>query len=75
MLTEDILDELLNWKEILQKLRIVNLTHNRILNERRAKNKVEDLKKLGIIVTLWFFIGIFDKNDNWRLMIIPMNHV
>jgi hypothetical protein len=52
MLTEDILDELLNWKEILQKLRIVNLTHNRILNERRAKNKVEDLKKLGIIVTL-----------------------
>ena len=51
-LTEDVFDELLKCKEGLPYLRIVNLTHNRIINEKRAKAKTEDLKKMGVIVTL-----------------------
>ena len=51
-LTEDVFDELIKCKEGLPYLRIVNLTHNRIINEKKAKGKMEDLKKLGVIVTL-----------------------
>ena len=39
-LTEDVFDELLKCKEGLPYLRIVNLTHNRIINEKKGKMKM-----------------------------------
>ena len=33
-------------------LRIVTLTHNKIINERKAKSKVDELKKMGVITAI-----------------------
>lgn len=44
-------------------LKIITMTNNKLVNERKAKNKVEELKKLGVMVTIWsFFINV----DNFK---------
>ena len=51
-LTEDILDEIIRLRGSMKHLKILNLTQNKIINERKAKIKIEELKKVGIIVTI-----------------------
>ena len=51
-LTEDILEEFINFKSVMPSLRIVTLTHNKIIHERKAKAKVEELKKMGVITAI-----------------------
>ena len=49
--TEEILNVILKNRDKLSPLRIINISAN-LLNEKKVKNKVEALKKIGIIVTL-----------------------
>ena len=51
MLTEEILNMIVKNRDKLSPLRIINVSSNRF-NERKARAKVEALKKIGIIVTL-----------------------
>ena len=46
------LDVILKNKEKLDMLRVINLTHNLIQLDKKYKAKVEEIKKMGIIVTL-----------------------
>ena len=50
-LTDDAVDEFIKKREILPNLKIINLSNNR-LNERKVKNKIEELKRGGIIATI-----------------------
>ena len=51
-LTDEAVDEFINRRKTLPNLRIINLSHNK-LNERKVKTKIEELKRMGIIATLW----------------------
>jgi hypothetical protein len=50
LLTDDVVDILIDKRESLPCLRIINLSHNKI-NERRIKTKADELKRVGIITT------------------------
>ena len=66
-LTEDILEEVICCKDGMTNLKIITMTSNKLVNERKAKNKVEELKKLGVMVTIWsFFINVHNfKSFPW----------
>lgn len=51
LLTEEGLDEIIKKRTKMPQLRIINLSANK-LNERKVKSKLEELKRVGIIVTL-----------------------
>lgn len=65
LLTDDVVDILIDKRESLPCLRIINLSHNKI-NERRIKTKADELKRVGIITTFWFvyFISVFENQLN-----------
>lgn len=50
-LTDDALLNLLAQRQKVPNLRIINLSNNRI-NERKAKTAIDELKRMGIIVTI-----------------------
>lgn len=50
-ITEDALAILIKNRHKVPTLRILNLSQNKV-NERKAKVYIEELKKVGIIVTL-----------------------
>ena len=49
--TEEILGVILKNRDKLSALRIINISSNS-LNDKRARTKIEALKKIGIIVTV-----------------------
>ena len=51
-LTDEAVDEFISRRNSLPNLRIINLSNNK-LNERKVKSKIEELKRMGIIATLW----------------------
>ena len=52
ILTDDAMMALLDSRPKIPFLRIINLSNNKI-NERRTKNAIDELKKQGLIVTIW----------------------
>jgi hypothetical protein len=51
-LNEGIFEVILKNKERLDSLRVLNLTHNPIKVDLKINSKMEEVKKLGIVVTL-----------------------
>ena len=54
-LSEKCFDILLSKKQFLYKMRIINLSHNKIAfdkNDKKIKDKLEEFKKLSIVITL-----------------------
>lgn len=51
-LNEGIFEAILKNKERLDSLRVLNLTHNPIKVDLKIIAKMEEVKKLGIVVTL-----------------------
>ena len=49
--TEEILNIIIKNRDKLSPLRIINISSNN-LNEKKARTKIEALKKIGIIVTV-----------------------
>lgn len=55
-LTDRALDIILKNKEYFYKMRIMNLSNNKITSDKtstKIKGKMEELKRMGIVVTLW----------------------
>ena len=54
-LTDRCLDVMIRNKEYLYKMRIVNLSGNKLTKDKtdlKVKGKLEELKKLGVVVNL-----------------------
>ena len=51
-LTEGIFEVILKNKERLDSLRVLNLSHNPIKVDLKIISKMEEVKKLGIVITL-----------------------
>lgn len=53
-MSEGIFDVILKNRDRLESLRVLNLTHNPIHMDKKAANKMEEVKKMGIIVVMWY---------------------
>ena len=51
-LSSHVLDLILKNKDKLDMLRVINLTHNSIVLDKKGKAKMEEIKKAGIIVNI-----------------------
>ena len=56
-MTEEVLGMIIKHRDQLLSLRIINLSYNQV-NDRKAKTKIDTLKKMGVIVNLWSFIVV-----------------
>ena len=52
MISEAIFECIIRNKERLDSLKILNLSHNPITLDKRATAKLEEVKKLGIVIVL-----------------------
>ena len=56
-MTEEVLGMIIKHRDQLLSLRIINLSYNQV-NDRKAKTKIDTLKKMGVIVNLWSSIVV-----------------
>lgn len=52
MISEAIFDVILKNRDRLESLRVVNLSHNPITLDKKASAKMEEVKRMGVIIVL-----------------------
>ena len=73
LINENIFDVILKYRDRLDSLKVINLTHNPINIDVKILGKMEEVKKMNIVITLWmidsFIIKVHSYQARQRLII------
>ena len=53
LINENIFDVILKYRDRLDSLKVINLTHNPINIDVKILGKMEEVKKMNIVISLW----------------------
>ena len=66
LINENIFDVILKYRDRLDSLKVINLTHNPINIDVKILGKMEEVKKMNIVITLWMIDSFIKKVHSYQ---------
>ena len=66
LINENIFDVILKYRDRLDSLKVINLTHNPINIDVKILGKMEEVKKMNIVITLWMIDSFITKVHSYQ---------